>query len=138
MDERMKHIENGDTSILNILKRQEAANIAAAKTPPRTAVPTGAQQESQQQGTYFSVCLKKNKCIFSRIFYFIFPFLDSPPLPPQATINETLRATPRLPAIDARMPKSVALCLTKWQNRGLDAFRNVQFHNAGALVQAFF
>jgi hypothetical protein len=67
MDERMKRVENGVTSILNILKRQEAAHIAATKTPPTTSVPAGAQQESQEQGTYFSVCLmekKQSKCIF--------------------------------------------------------------------------
>jgi hypothetical protein len=45
------------------------------------------------------------------------------------TINEALRATPRLPAIGTPMPKSFALLLTEWQNRGLEAFRNCQFMN---------
>lgn len=52
-------------------------------------------------------------------------------------VNTVLRATPCLPAFNTRMPRKFVLLLAEWNNRGLEAFRNVVFQDASALTQAY-
>jgi hypothetical protein len=88
----------------------------------------------------FVECRDSNK-YFLLFIVFFWPhfFTVAPPRPPPAmTINEALRATPRLPAIGTPMLKSFSLLLMEWQNRGLKAFWIFQFMNElPSLAQAY-
>jgi hypothetical protein len=66
-------------------------------------------------------CQKKH---FTNLFFCLgvsAPQEVAPPPPPQ-NMNDVLRPSPRMPALDTKLPESMVHLLTEWKNRGLVSF----------------
>jgi hypothetical protein len=126
----------GDMAALRHLL--ETNNPPPAANPPAAAAAPAAQepvaQEQLQQGAFFRLVL----CI---VFLIYSPsIVVAPPIVPprpQVNINEGLRATPRLPILESKMPKSMLHLVKEWEARDFESFRNVVFRNNVPLVAAF-
>lgn len=91
----------------------------------------GQQQRQQKVCFLFFVFVLK-------LFFFCFNLyaLLAPDPPPPAVparraplnLNDALMASPRMPSIDNKMPKSFAVLLAEWQNLDLESFRNARLH----------
>lgn len=146
MDERLQSVETrfdrletGVQTILSILQTLQvpaAAAAAANNNAPAPVVPpvvpaAAAAVREEEAGKFFDSCIVIIN-YFTNTTSILF---TAPPLPRQ--VGDVLRATPRLPAFDTRMPRRFVLLLAEWQNRGLEEFRNIVFHDSSPLTQAY-